>query len=76
MESFGTKLRREREQRKVTLEDVSLSTKIATRHLQALEADKFDQLPGGIEAYGETVNRPLQLAGLWHRFPDVEEGSS
>ncbi len=48
MESFGTKLRREREQRKVTLEDVSLSTKIATRHLQALEADKFDQLPGGI----------------------------
>jgi cytoskeleton protein RodZ len=48
VESFGAKLRREREQRKMTLEDVSLSTKIATRHLQALEADKFDQLPGGI----------------------------
>jgi len=48
VESFGARLRREREQRKVTLEDVSLSTKIATRHLQALEADKFDQLPGGI----------------------------
>src|SRR6266576_3648235 len=37
-----------REQRKMSLEDISLSTKIATRHLQALEADKFDQLPGGI----------------------------
>jgi anti-anti-sigma factor len=24
----------------------------------------------------ETVTRPLQLAGLWHRFPVVEEGSS
>jgi cytoskeleton protein RodZ len=48
VESFGAKLRREREQRKMTLEDVSLSTKIATRHLHALEEDKFDQLPGGI----------------------------
>jgi len=48
VESFGAKLRREREQRKMTLEDVSLSTKIASRHLQALEADKFEQLPGGI----------------------------
>jgi cytoskeleton protein RodZ len=48
LESFGAKLRREREQRKMTLEDVSLSTKIATRHLCALEEDKFDQLPGGI----------------------------
>lgn len=47
-ESFGTKLRREREQRKISLEDISLSTKIATRHLHALEEDKFDQLPGGI----------------------------
>lgn len=24
----------------------------------------------------EAVTRPLQLAGLWHRFPMVEEGSS
>jgi stage II sporulation protein AA (anti-sigma F factor antagonist) len=24
----------------------------------------------------EAVTRPLQLAGLWHRFPVVEEGSS
>ena len=48
MESFGTRLKREREQRKITLEDISVSTKIGTRFLTALEEDQFDQLPGGI----------------------------
>jgi cytoskeleton protein RodZ len=46
--SFGENLRREREQRNITLEQISQSTKIGTRMLQALEADKFSQLPGGI----------------------------
>jgi cytoskeleton protein RodZ len=46
--SFGEKLRREREKRKITLDEVSSSTKIGTRMLQALEEDKFSQLPGGI----------------------------
>lgn len=48
MESFGARLKREREQRKITLEDVSVSTKIGTRFLIALEEEQFDQLPGGI----------------------------
>ncbi len=48
MESFGTRLKREREKRKITLDDISVSTKIATRFLVALEGDQFDQLPGGI----------------------------
>lgn len=48
MESFGAHLKREREQRKISLEDVSLSTKIGTRFLQALEEEHFDLLPGGI----------------------------
>jgi len=46
--SFGEKLKLEREKRKITLEQISASTKIGTRMLQALEEDKFDQLPGGI----------------------------
>jgi cytoskeleton protein RodZ len=46
--SFGEKLRREREKRSITLEQISLSTKIGTRMLQALENDRFNQLPGGI----------------------------
>src|SRR5262249_43482062 len=38
----------EREKRSITLEQISISTKIGTRMLQALEEDKFSQLPGGI----------------------------
>ena len=48
MESFGARLKREREQRKITLDDISLATKIGTRFLTALEEEHFDQLPGGI----------------------------
>jgi cytoskeleton protein RodZ len=46
--SFGEKLKLEREKRKITLEQISVSTKIGTRMLQALEENKFNQLPGGI----------------------------
>jgi cytoskeleton protein RodZ len=46
--SFGEKLKLEREKRKITLEQISNSTKIGTRMLQALEEDRFNQLPGGI----------------------------
>jgi cytoskeleton protein RodZ len=46
--SFGEKLRREREKRSITLDQISESTKIGTRMLQALEEDRFSQLPGGI----------------------------
>ena len=48
MPSFGEKLKLEREKRKITLEQISASTKIGIRMLQALEEDKFNQLPGGI----------------------------
>ena len=48
MPSFGEKLKQEREKRKISLEQISSSTKIGTRMLQALEEDKFNQLPGGI----------------------------
>jgi len=46
--SFGERLKQEREKRKITLEQISVSTKIGTRMLQALEEDNFSQLPGGI----------------------------
>ncbi len=48
MESLGARLKREREQRKITLDEISLSTKIGTRFLLAIEEEHFDQLPGGI----------------------------
>jgi len=46
--SFGTRLKQEREQRRISLEEISQSTKISTRFLHALEDEKFEQLPGGI----------------------------
>src|ERR1700758_104034 len=48
MGSFGDRLKKEREQRGITLDDISLTTKIGTRLLRALEEEKFEQLPGGI----------------------------
>jgi hypothetical protein len=45
---FGENLRKERERRKLSLEDVSIATKIGTRFLRAIEEEHFDQLPGGI----------------------------
>lgn len=48
MGTFGETLRKEREKRGITLESVSDGTKIGTRFLQALEAEQFDQLPGGV----------------------------
>jgi cytoskeleton protein RodZ len=46
--TFGAQLKQEREKQGVTLEEISLSTKIGTRMLRALEEEHFDQLPGGI----------------------------
>ena len=48
MGSFGEKLKREREMRAITLEEIADATKIGTRSLRALEEEHFDQLPGGI----------------------------
>jgi len=46
--SFGERLKKEREKRGFTLEEVSAATKIGVRSLKALEQEKFDLLPGGI----------------------------
>jgi cytoskeleton protein RodZ len=46
--SFGPRLKKEREQRGVGLEEIAQTTRIGTRFLRALEEEQFDQLPGGI----------------------------
>ncbi len=48
MGAFGDRLRREREMRGITLDEITESTKIARRHLEALENEHFEQLPGGV----------------------------
>ncbi|HEY4960339.1 MAG TPA: helix-turn-helix transcriptional regulator, partial [Terriglobales bacterium] len=46
--SFGERLRREREMRGISLDDIADATKIGTRLLRALEEEHFELLPGGI----------------------------
>lgn len=65
--SFGDRLRRERETRGISLDDVSISTKIGMRMLRALEDEKFDQLPGGI------FNKGFVRAYARHLGIDVEQ---
>jgi cytoskeleton protein RodZ len=48
MASFGERMKREREMRGITLEEIADSTKIGSRSLRALEEEDFSQLPGGI----------------------------
>jgi len=46
--SFGASLKRERELRGISLEEISESTKISIRLLEAIECDHHQLLPGGI----------------------------
>jgi cytoskeleton protein RodZ len=45
---FGEHLKREREMRGVSLEEVSAATRISTRFLEAIENDRWESLPGGV----------------------------
>jgi cytoskeletal protein RodZ len=45
---FGEHLKRERELRGVSLEEVAAATRISTRFLEAIEKEQWDQLPGGV----------------------------
>jgi cytoskeleton protein RodZ len=48
MGNFGEDLRKERLARGIALEEITAVTKIAQRHLVALEQERFRLLPGGI----------------------------
>ena len=52
MSTFGEDLKRERELRKIPLREISESTKINLRYLEALERNDFEHLPGGVFARG------------------------
>jgi len=48
MERFCDELRLERERRQVSIETICERTKVSTRHLMALEAGNYGDLPGGV----------------------------
>lgn len=46
--TFGDHLKREREMRGVSLDEISAATRIATRFLTAIENEQWNLLPGGV----------------------------
>jgi cytoskeleton protein RodZ len=63
MERFCDELRWERERRKVSIETICDQTKVASRHLLALEAGEYSALPGGVFRKG-IVRSYLAALGL------------
>lgn len=60
-DDFGSYLKHQRELRGISLEDIALSTKVNVRFLQALEENRFEELPGEvfikgyIRSYGQAI---------------------
>lgn len=50
--NFGERLKRERELREVSMDELSKATRISNRFLQALENENWGQLPGGVFGHG------------------------
>jgi cytoskeletal protein RodZ len=61
--NFGERLKREREMREVSLEELTKATRISTRFLLALENEEWEKLPGGVFGHGfvRTIARYLGL---------------
>jgi cytoskeleton protein RodZ len=61
--NFGERLRRERELREVSLDEISVATKISGRYLNALENEEWSKLPGGVFTRGfvRSIGRYLGL---------------
>ena len=60
---FGEDLKEAREQRGISLDDVSIATRVSLRHLHALETNQFAELPGGVFSRG-IVRSYAQFCGL------------
>ncbi len=76
MQPFSDDLRQQRERLGVSLETIAEVTRIAPRHLFALEAGNIDQLPSGVFRHGILRNY-LSVLGLdpapWIERFDAEQ---
>ena len=80
MESLGEKLRTAREEKDLTIDQVSRDTNIAARFLEALEAEKFDGFPGEtyitgfLRSYGAYLGLDVQeVLSLYRAFKIQEQ---
>ena len=86
MPTLGEELKHKREERGITLAEISEETRIGTRFLKAIESDSFSILPGGIftrsfiRAYAKQVGMDEdQAIGLYLQQvggPAIEEQDS
>jgi len=62
--NFGERLKREREMREVSLDELTKATRISTRFVEALENEDWAKLPGGVFGHGfvRTIARYLGLS--------------
>lgn len=82
METIGTYLRREREQRGIALEEIADTTRIPMKTLEAMETGRFEALPGEtfvkgfLRSYAQAVGmKPedvLSRYGMEMRARDVQ----
>ena len=76
--NFGERLKREREMREVSMDELTKATRISTRFLQALENEDWEKLPGGVFGHGfiRSIARYLGLdeEGLLAEY-DLARGS-
>ncbi|PYU68423.1 MAG: hypothetical protein DMG49_16050 [Acidobacteria bacterium] len=61
--NFGERLKREREMREVSLDELTKATRISARFVEALENEDWAKLPGGVFGHGfvRTIARYLGL---------------
>jgi cytoskeleton protein RodZ len=61
--NFGERLKRERELREVSMDELTKATRISARFVQALENEDWEKLPGGVFGHGfvRTIARYLGL---------------
>ena len=79
-DSLGSRLRRQRQRRELTLDDVAERTKINIAHLRSLERDDVSQFPPGIfrrsfvRSYAEAVGLDPDevVADFLAQFPEPE----
>jgi cytoskeletal protein RodZ len=79
-DSLGSYLRAEREQRRVSLQEISAATKIQVKFLRALEEDAYDQLPpaplyvvGFLRAYAQCLSLdPEELVTAYSQHYHVQ----
>lgn len=81
--SFGQELRREREVRDVSLQEIAKATKIGVRFLEALEKDNFEALPapvftkGFIREFSKYLGLdPEKMVNSWNYHRQLREQDS